>query len=73
VERIPWRAEEPLNEFVDERRSSVESSSSSKSQPATLVQRESLTMADLLQCPRLQIIKAPFYANGDPSFLHPPK
>jgi hypothetical protein len=30
-------------------------------------------MANLLQRPRIQIIKTAFHANGDPAFLHPPE
>ena len=30
-------------------------------------------MADFLQGPRIQVIKAAFHANGDPAFLHPPE
>ena len=29
-------------------------------------------MTNLLQGPRIQLIKATFHANGDPAFLHPP-
>jgi hypothetical protein len=62
-----------MDTFVGEMRSSGESSSSKKRQPIVFLKQQHLTVADLLQGPWIQILKATFHANRDPAFLHPPE